>query len=129
LSSEVKKTDVVGEIASFTGLKLDVIKFVLDAYELVILDKLLESQLSDEDADFIELGSIVLDNRDYQNIILRASDELAIKIHDTVKTGRDFLSESVILQFNKDLLERYVAGDAESLYDTEPSIYTGGSDE
>ena len=127
--TEVKHTDVVGEIASFTGLKLDVVKLVLDAYELVILDNLLESQLSDEDIDFIEVGSITIDNRDYQDIKIGASQLLTDRIHDTVKLGRDFLSEAIITQFNKELLDRYSAGDVNSIFDVDPSIPMEASDE
>lgn len=125
-----KKVDVIGEIASFTGLKLDVVKLVLDAFELTILDNVLESQLSDEEeVDFIEIGPVIVDTTQYPKLHLAASPELDQKITETIRTGRDFLSESIILKFNADLLERYNFGETDILFDVEPSIYMGDSDE
>ena len=126
LSLENNKIDVVEEIASFTGLKPDIVKLVLNTYELVILDKILESQLSNDDSDFIELGFVTVDTTNYPTLVLKESDELKEKISLTVKKGRDFLSESMILQFNKELLARYTEGEVGSIFETDPLVYLEG---
>lgn len=123
MNIEKTKIDVVEEIASFTGLKVDVVKLVLNTYELVILDKILESQLSNDDSDYIELGFLTVDTTDYPNLSIKQSEELHEKIISTVKSGRDYLSESVILQFNKELLERYSEGDINSIFESDPLVY------
>ena len=126
LSLENNKIDVVEEIASFTGLKPDIVKLVLNTYELMILDKILESQLSNDDSDFIELGFVTVDTTNYPTLVLKESDELKEKISLTVKKGRDFLSESMILQFNKELLARYTEGEVGSIFETDPLVYLEG---
>jgi hypothetical protein len=114
--------DVVNDIANLTGLKMDVVSLVLDAYELVMLDKILEGQLSNDDTDYYEVGSMLIDNTNYPVVAIRAGDKLVAKIHETTHGGRDFLTEAVVAKFNSELLARYTS---DSVSDHTPAILTG----
>ena len=124
MSTDVKEFDIINEIADLTGIKLDIISIVLEAYDLVILDKVLESQLADDDTDYLQLGSLIVDLSKHPAVTLHAAEDLGIKLQQTVKTGRDYLSESVVMRFNAELRERYHSSMYSDMVEHDPVILT-----
>jgi hypothetical protein len=118
----IKKVDVIESIASFTGLKIDVVKLFLDAYRLSILNSVLESQFEEDELDRIDLDIFTIEFKDYPKVNIQFDEDFTEKINATIK-GRDFLSESVISKFNKELIDRFTNGEDDPLFDHEPSLF------
>lgn len=131
MENNIRVCNVDIEISNLTGVTPDVVRLILAAQELVILNKVLEIQLAEEEIDYCELGNFMLtDATDYKNIALVASTNLKQKINEVVKSGRDFLAESIVLKFNSELISKYNdAYAADSVFEHDSVIDIGDGDE
>jgi hypothetical protein len=127
---DTKVIDIISEVSTMTGLKRDIVELVVEGLELSLLNNLLITQLDDSDeSDYIELGNIIVDITDYSSVKLLPTTALEFKFHEVIKKGRDYLSESIITEFNDDLLSSYISTDNQDLFEHDTLISVGISDE